>query len=716
MEENKKSKREKLLEMIEDDFEISRGSPLPLGATLKREGINFSVFSQNTASVTLVLYSPGEDEPIIEFPLNPRYNITGDIWHAFIRGINPGIEYGYRVDGPSNAEERIHRFDCAKVLIDPYSKALTGGEVWGAAPESAENISGETRAKPRRSMVAPDDFDWGLDQPLNTPLSESIIYELHVRGFTRHKSSAVDHPGTFAGLVEKIPYFKELGVTAIELLPVNEFEENDTDRKNPLTGEKLVNFWGYHPLSFFAPKASYAWNNKTGAQVNEFKTMVKAMHKAGIEVILDVVFNHTAEGDERGTTSSFRGLDNSIYYMIDPQTGEYHNFSGCGNTLNCNHPVVRDMILDSLRYWVTEMHVDGFRFDLASILGRGRDGSVLSNPPLIERIAADPVLGTTKLIAEAWDAAGLYQVGTFPAWGRWAEWNGKFRDDVRVFMKSDPGMATTLARRLTGSPDIYKGSGREPYHSINFITSHDGFTLADPVSYDRKHNKANGEEERDGADDNCSWNCGFEGIEGAPEEVNILRRRQMKNFAAILVLSRGVPMILAGDEFGKTQLGNNNAYCQDNEISWINWELAETNADLLRFFKLLITFRQDHPAIRHDSFIDREGKTEFPVLWHGVKPCEPDWEPDSRSLAMQVVEDLPEDTTKGMDIYLAVNAFWEPLKFELPKLTIGEKWFGKLDTTLESPHDIAEEGNEPLVTDQSHYMVGPRSVVVLLGK
>ena len=718
--------QEGFLEIIGEDFEISRGSPLPLGATLKRGGINFAVFSKHATSVALVLFVPGKDDPVAEFPLDPRYNRTGHTWHTFVQGLDPGIEYGYRADRQSNHEQHIHRFDLSEVLVDPYAKALSGGEVWGKITNSeGENLLGPY-VKKRRCLVVDDDFDWGFDQPLNIPLSETIIYELHVRGFARHRSSGIANSGTYAGLVEKIPYLKELGITAVELLPVNEFEETDTDRMNPLTGERLVNFWGYHSISFFAPKASYASNNKNGTQVKEFKAMVKAMHEAGIEVILDMVFNHTAEGDERGTTLSYRGLDNSTYYMIAPDSGSYCNYSGCGNTLNCNHPVVRDMILDCLRYWVTEMHVDGFRFDLASILGRGQDGSVLANPPLLERIAADPVLGNTKLIAEAWDAAGLYQVGTFPAWGRWAEWNGKYRDDVRKFVKSDPGMVSALASRMMGSPDIYQGSGRAPYHSINFVTCHDGFTLADLVSYNDKHNKANGEEGRDGANDNLSWNCGWEGPtsvrDSIPDaayslkEVNSLRRRQAKNFAAILLLSRGIPMILAGDEMGRTQLGNNNAYCQDNETSWVDWNLAHKNADLLRFFKLLIKFRKSHPALRYGSFTQQEGESGFPITWHGVKPGKPDWSWESRNLAVQISEKTPYTASGMTDIYIAANAHWEALRIELPKLAGSRRWLRVVDTVLESPEDIAEEGKEPCLDDQNVHEISPRSVVVLIGK
>ncbi len=707
--------RGNLLDIVNDEFEISRGTPLPLGATLVREGINFAVFSSNATSVWLVLFEPGANEPIAEFPFDPVFNRTGDIWHAFVRGIASNIEYGYRVDKSDNIAKHVHRFDQSKVLIDPYAKALFGGETWG---RSESDQPGSQRRW--QSLITEDRFDWEFDQPLNIPLSESVIYELHVRGFTCRENSEVQNPGTYAGLIEKIPYLKELGVTAVELLPINEFSETDTDRTNPTTGETLVNFWGYHSVGFFAPKASYASAKQPGAQVIEFKNLVKAFHKAGIEVILDVVFNHTAEGNQMGPTVSFRGLDNSIYYLIDPYSGEYHNYTGCGNTINCNHPVVRDMILECLRYWVMEMHVDGFRFDLASVLGRGRDGSVLSNPPLLERIAADPVLRNTKLIAEAWDAAGVYQVGTFPSWGRWAEWNAKFRDDIRCFIKGEPGIVSLLANRLMGSPDVYSGWGRTPHNQINFITCHDGFTLADLVSYNYKHNKANGEDSRDGCDYNCSWNCGHEGPADQPGlipaysaiEIEALRRRQIRNFASLLLLSRGVPMLLAGDEFGRTQQGNNNAYCQDNELSWIDWSLVEQNADLLRFFRLLMQFRKNHPALAH-GLTDTPESDPVSVTWHGVEPETPDWSFESRSLALQL-----SDTTdkKQRDIYVVANSYWELLEFKLPYLKGNQRWHRVIDTTLESPRDIAEPGEEPVINPRSSYKVGPRSVVVLLGK
>lgn len=703
-----------IFDIFKKVFTLGRGEPLPLGATPRRNGINFSIFSRHATAVTLTLFAPEEDDALTEIDLDPRYNRTGDIWHIFIRGLDPNVQYGYRMDRLDNEHPTIFRYDPDQVLIDPYTRALSGGANW-AQPEDPH---AEVKARRRRGIIHESDFDWGDDQPLNIPLSDLIIYELHVRGFTRHESSGVEHPGTFLGLIEKIPYLKELGINAIELMPIYEFDELENDRVNPQTGERLLNYWGYNPICFFASNAAYTAYFKPGQQIKEFKTMVKAMHEAGIEVILDVVFNHTAEGDERGHTFSFRGIDNPIYYLIDPETGAYANYSGCGNTVNCNHPVVRDMIINCLHYWVTEMHVDGFRFDLASIMGRGQDGEVLANPPLIERIAADPILANTKLIAEAWDAAGLYQVGTFPAWGRWAEWNGKFRDDIRQFVKSDPGLVTALAQRLIGSPDLYSTSGRNPYHSINFMTSHDGFTLHDLVSYNEKHNEANGEDNRDGADDDFSWNCGVEGPTDA-SSVQTLRQRQMKNFATLLLMAHGVPMILAGDEFGRTQQGNNNAYCQDNDISWVDWKLANENEELLRFFKKLIDFRHKHPALRRKSYVERHDQADIEIYFHGVKLSQPDWSFDSRSLAVhfstrnQATGNQPE---QAIDIYIIANAFWEALEFELPSLNHGVRWHRFVDTWLAPPNDITVENDLIHLDDQDLYWVGPRTVVVLVGK
>ncbi len=623
---------------------VDRGAALPLGATLIADGINFAVFSKHATHAWLSLFRPGMDTPFHEIALDPGANRTGHIWHISVSGLPRDVLYAWRMDMRPNPNPAIHRFDPAAFLLDPYAKVLAGGEEWGV--------------RSRRVCGMPQErFDWGGDQPLNTPLAESVIYELHVRAYTQHPSSGVSAPGTYLGLTAKIPYLKELGVTAVELMPVYEFEEADTDRYNPLTGERLFNLWGYHPIGFFAPNSTYGQRKEPGAAVTEFKEMVRAFHDAGIEVILDVVFNHTAEGDERGPTLSFRGLDNSVYYLLDAN-GRYLNFAGCGNTLNCNHPVVRALIGDCLRYWVMEMHVDGFRFDLASILGRGKTGEPLPDPPLLERLAYDPVLANTKLIAEAWDAAGLYQVGTFPAWGRWAEWNGRYRDDIRGFVRGDVGLAPVLAERLKGSPDLYSHSGRQAQHSINFVTCHDGFTLADLVSYNWKHNEANGEDNRDGANENFSWNCGAEGPTD-DAEILALRRRQMRNFLILLFSSGGVPMVLAGDEFGRTQGGNNNAYCQDNETGWVDWRLAEANRDLLDFVRKLIAYRRRHGLFARINWNPSPQEDQAAIQFHGVRLHQPDWSFDSRSLAMEA-------RWRGERLLLIANAYWEPLEFELP--------------------------------------------------
>ncbi|HXK08538.1 MAG TPA: glycogen debranching protein GlgX [Vicinamibacteria bacterium] len=693
--------RDRLLRIVKGKFRVRRGHPLPYGASARREGVNFSVFSRHATAVTLVLFVPGDEEPVLELPLDPRYNKTGEAWHVLVEGLDPGIEYGFRADREDNDAPQVLRFDRGKILIDPYSKAVAGLERWG------EVAAAKGRLERLRSRVVDEEFDWGHEHPLAVPLADSVIYELHVRGFTRHPSSGVRHPGTFRGLVEKIPYLRDLGVTAVELMPVTEFEEGDNPRTNLLTGEPLRNFWGYQPVSFFAPKASYAANGAPGEAVREFKAMVKAFHEAEIEVILDIVFNHTGEGDERGATFCWRGLDNPTYYILEPGSGKYLNYSGCGNTLNCNHPVVRFQILSALRYWVTEMHVDGFRFDLASILGRGRDGEVLPNPPLLEAIAADPVMADVKLIAEAWDAAGLYQVGSFPSWGRWAEWNGRFRDEVRRFVKSDPGLTKLLATRLAGSPDLYRGSERAPWHSINFLTSHDGFTLADLVSYNDKHNWANGEGNTDGHPENLSWNCGEEGP-SSNGEVLTLRARQQRNFLTLLFLSQGVPMLQAGDELGRTQGGNNNAYCQDNEVSWVDWSLLERNAPLLRFTQRLVRFRKAHPSLRRRTFLDDEPTPA--VAWHGVKLGKPDWTSESRTLGMHLLAGADEA------IYLVANAHWEPRAFELPKLSAGKSWRRFVDTSLPPGKDALEPGAEVPVAAGRTYPAGPRSVVVLVGR
>jgi glycogen operon protein len=581
-------------------------------------------------------------------------------------------------------------------VLDPYAPALSGGHRWGQPDVPHGKSSGPLT---RRGRLVIDDFDWEDDVAPAVPLGQTILYELHVRGCTQHPSSGVQHPGTFLGLCEKIPYLKSLGVTTLQLMPVLEFDELDHPRKHPATGEMLKNYWGYSPLSFFAPKASYA--AQPGQQLREFKTLVKTAHRAGLEVILDVVYNHTCEGNENGPALSFRGLDNAIYYMLDKEGRDY-NFSGCGNTLNCNHPVVRDLILDSLTYLVAELHVDGFRFDLAAILGRGANGKVLEDPPLIQHIAEHPVLAGTKLIAEAWDAAGLSQLGKFPAWGRWAELNGWFRDDARRFLRSDAGTTAAIAKRICGSLDLYGDTARHPYHSVNFITSHDGFTLHDLVSYNHKHNWANGENDRDGWQENFSFNCGHEGPTDNPH-TNALRQRQMRNFLTLLFLSQGVPLLLQGDEFGRTQQGNNNAYCQDNDISWVDWSLAEKNAGLLRFCRMMIALRQRHFAINREQFIQR-------VRWHGAQVNTPDWTGQNRALAFQL-----QGLSGQPDLYVFFNMHWEWQKFALPSHGGQWRWKRLVDTNLKEPDDIVEERDAVLLRPADHYIAAPRSAVILLG-
>ncbi len=687
------------MSLVSDSFQIRPGRPLPLGSLVQRGGVHFAIVSESATSATLVLFHPEDPEPVMEFPLDPVLNRTGNIWHAFLEGLDPGVEYGFRFDRfPNDAPHRF-RFDRRKVVIDPYALATSRNWGWGARAEK----------RPLRSVVIDGNFDWGLDKALNIPLAETIIYEVHVRGFTQHHSSGVSHPGCFAGLAEKIPYLKELGVTAVELMPVCEFDETETDRTNPSTRETLLNFWGYHPLAFFAPNAAYSACGTGRSAVVEFKQMVKAFHAEGIEVILDVVFNHTGEGDLQGPVVNFRAIDNPMYYMLEPGTGTYLDFTGCGNTLNCSHMVVREMVLDVLKHWVAEYHIDGFRFDLASALGRGPRGEVLSNPPILERIVSDPCLADVKLIAEAWDAGGLYQVGHFPAYGRWAEWNGKFRDDVRCFVKGDRGMVPQLAARLIGSPDLYQTSARQPFHSINFVTCHDGFTLSDLVTYQEKHNEANAESNRDGASDNYSWNCGVEGPTDDPD-IARLRNRQIRNLAALLMLSHGVPMLLYGDEVGRSQQGNNNAYCQDNELTWINWSRTRSQCDLFRFFKYLIAFRRRHPALRREQFENSSMGRQLHINWHGDRLSHPDFGSESRSIALHLHWVAPPSTSDH--IFIIANSYWEVLRFELPKLE-GMVWSRFLDTSYESPKEICAPGQELRTESQESYMAGPRSVVVL---
>ncbi len=682
----------------------ARGRSLPLGATALAEGVNFALLSQHATAVWLVLYPLDDDKPLAEIALDPRTHRTGHHWHLLVAGLPAAFRYGWRADGPRGPG---HRFDPNHVLLDPASTALSNGIRWGHSDEAEEFFSH------RRSLFFRKPFDWREDMPPLTPLEDSLIYELHVRGFTCHPSASTAHPGTFAGLVEKVPYLKWLGVTAVELLPIHEFDECDCPFINPDTSERLRQFWGYNSIAFAAPKAAYAAAGPQHGQVHEFREMVRAFHAAGIEVILDVVFNHTGEGNDRGRTTSFRGLDNQLYYMLDAE-GRYLNFSGCGNTVNCNHPVVRDLLLSCLRYWVADMHVDGLRFDLASVFGRDPRGQVLVAPPIVEMIAEDGVLADTKLIAEPWDAAGLYQVGGFPFGRRWSEWNGRYRDDVRRFWRGEPGLAGALATRLCGSSDLYGPAGRLPKHSINFVTCHDGFTLWDLVSHNQKHNEANGEDNRDGLGENFSWNCGIEGPTTDPGILG-LRRRQAKNLIATLLLSQGVPMLLAGDEFLRTQDGNNNAWCQDNATSWIDWALTEKNADFLRFVREMIWLRKRHPALRRRTFLRGTGPAgdQTPdIVWHGVRPNRPDFSANSRALAF-VLNGARTEREPDCDFYVACNAYDQPLRFRVPPAPSGWPWRRIVDTALASPLDIVNLEDAPVVKANAACFVAAFSLVLL---
>ena len=689
-------------------FKFRAGRPIPFGATLVPNGVNFSIFSSAATSCTLVLFEKRASKPMVEIPFPEEFRI-GNVYCMIVFDLDvENIEYGYRMGGPWDPIAG-YRFDETKILCDPYAKAIGGRDAWLQPPDWNNLYQ-------YRARLAFEDFDWEEDRHLEIPIEDLVLYEMHVRSFTRHPSSGVKHPGTFAAIREKIPYLKALGVNCLELMPIFEFDEWENNRKHPETGQLLVNYWGYSTLGFFAPKGGYAATGKFGMQVDELKTLIKDLHKHGIEVILDVVFNHTAEGDHRGPTISFRGIDNKTYYMLTPD-GYYFNFSGCGNTLNCNHPVVRNVVLDCLRYWASEYHLDGFRFDLASILGRDPMGYPLPNPPLLETLAHDPILAKCKLIAEAWDAGGLYQVGSFPAYGRWAEWNGKYRDTIRKFLKSEPGQVGELSYRIQGSPDLYYHRG--PTASINFVTCHDGFTLYDLFSYNDKHNEANGENNNDGANDNNSWNCGWEGETGDPA-INSLRRRQIKNALTLLMLSQGVPMVLMGDEAGRTQHGNNNTYCHDTEINWLDWSLSEKNADLFRYAKMVTHFRHAHPVLRnryHFQHRDYVGSGYPDISFHGTQAWNCDWSLSSRVFAFLLCgKHAKQGTAKDDFIYVAMNMYWDALNFHPPSLPEGMKWHIFSNTGMPAPEDVHNIGQEPVLAGQNNILVGPRSVIILVGR
>jgi glycogen operon protein len=692
--------------------DVRPGSPLPFGSQELSGGVNFAIFSRNASRVRLELFDHPEDvAPARAIEFDPARNRTGDIWHVWLSGIGSGQLYAYRVDGPYEPSEG-HRFNFNRLLLDPFATAISRLPLWdfasargygSLAPQKDLTLSKQDDAGAMPKCVFVNEcFDWRGDQRPRRPWSETVIYETHVRGFTIHPKSGVDHPGTYLGLVEKIPYLKSLGVTAVELMPVQEFNENSVTRSNPQTHQLLRNYWGYDPVGFFAPKASYSSSGGLGQQKLEFKQMVRAFHKAGIELILDVVFNHTAEGDELGPTLCFRGMDNANFYMLAGDKRYYKNYAGTGNTINANHPVVRDHILAALRYWMVEMHVDGFRFDLASVLGRDGAGKLLANAPLLERIAEDPILRDVKIIAEAWDATGAYQVGSFSE-RRWAEWNGRYRDDVRRFWRGDEGMLGLFASRICGSADIYTKSGKGPEGSINFITCHDGFTLNDMVSYRYKHNEANGENNHDGTDANFSENYGSEG-ETTDTGIETLRKRQIKNLLLTLLISRGVPMLLGGDEFRRTQGGNNNAYCQDNETSWIDWTCLERHQEIHRFVRDMIAFRRAHPILSKKQFY-----AEAEIRWFGPQGELPNWtDPKEKQFACLI----PEDDQRAL--YRMFNAGADAVDFGLPAAPPGARWRVAVDTSRQTPQDLSAAGEEPLCEDPTTYRLSPRSSAILL--
>ena len=676
-------------------FETNGATPLPVG-------VNFTVHTSGGTSCELLLFHRGEEEPYAVLPFPDEYRI-GDVYSMIVFGLDiEELEYAYRVDGPWDPEKGL-RFRKENVLLDPYARAVAGQRIWGEKKEGAYH-----------ARIVKDVFDWGDMPQSKREMSDLIIYEMHVRGFTKHPSSGVEQKGTFEGLREKIPYLKELGVNAVELMPIFEFDETVNCRE--VDGKKLLEYWGYNSVSFFAPNTSYTAAEEYNREGTELKTLIRELHENGIEVILDVVFNHTAEGNEKGPTFCFKGFDNKIYYMLTPD-GNYYNFSGCGNTLNCNHPMVRQMILECLQYWTINYRIDGFRFDLASILGRNADGSPMNNPPLLESLAFNPVLSNVKLIAEAWDAGGMYQVGKFPANRRWAEWNGRYRDCLRSYLKGDLWEAWTAAWCISGSGDLYGGytqDGNEQYAGynscVNFLTCHDGFTLYDLYSYNTKHNEANGWDNTDGASDNRSWNCGAEGETDDPE-VKMLRFRMIRNACAVLMCSRGTPMFLAGDEFGNTQFGNNNSYCQDNEVSWLDWSLLEKNRELFEFFKFMIHFRKKHTVIRK--------KLPDAVCGLGSLNTRNEYgelniEKEARMLAVSFAG---YDSEKGKDdiVYVAVNPYWEDTRIFLPDLQGRETWYLCVNTYGDGAgRYVYPEGEE--VRIESEFVMKPRSVAVFTTK
>ncbi len=681
--------------------DIHPGKSFPIGATTYDHGVNFCVFSRNAEYIELLLFDHVDhSKPARIIRLDPNVHRTFYYWHVFIEGLKPGQVYAYRVYS-SKSTESWNQFDPRKILTDPYARAIVSPKNYS---RQAAIDPGNNCEQAMKCVVTPkDNYDWEEDEPLKIPYSESIIYELHVKGFTQHESSGVtpEKRGTYAGLIEKISYLKQLGITAVELMPVYQFDEQDA-------GGDLTNYWGYSPVNFFSVHNGYGYEKDPLKLIQEFKDMVKAFHKAGIEVILDVVFNHTAEAGEEGPVFNLKGFGNDSYYLLK-SNGKYRDYTGCGNTLNANHSILRRMIRHSLRYWAEEMHIDGFRFDLASVLSRDESGKPLKNPPVLWEIESVPSLAHVKLIAEAWDAGGLYQVGSFIG-EKWAEWNGQYRDDVRKFVKGEKGIVKKLASRILGSPDIYPDPDREPNRSINFITCHDGFTMNDLVSFDEKHNEANLEDGRDGSSFNDSWNCG---VEGPSENTDIdsLRVKQIKNFFTILFISQGTPMLSMGDEIRRTQSGNNNAYCQDNDISWMDWNLLVPNSDLHPFVKNLISFVKEKEIFKLEKILTAKKVIGEPhLMWHGTKPNHPDWQHYSRSLAFSLTY-----PNYNEFLYVIMNSYWKGLSFELPKLKESRKWYPVVDTHKSFPEDFSNlEKSKGL--KKNLYKAAPRSVVVFWGK
>lgn len=664
------------------NFTISKGNPYPLGATAIGNEINFAVASSSAETLSLCFFSSASLDPVAEFPLVPATNKTGDVWHIAIGGVDPEMSYAYKVKSNGAA-------DSFPLLLDPYAKGTTTSHAWQGGTDTKQ----KRPYRPYGTLPPQQPFDWENDVPPAIPLNQLIIYEMHVRAYTQDPSSGVAHPGTFLGVIEKIPHLVELGVNAVELLPVHEFDEGEYARTHP-GGPPLCNFWGYSTINFFSPMNRYASSNS----LNEFKSMVKELHKNGIEVILDVVYNHTGEGEASGPVYSYKGLDKASYYMLDGE-GEYLNFSRCGNTFNANYPVAMELIIDSLRYWVAEMHVDGFRFDLASALTRRSDGHPLDSAPLIQAITEDPILSKVKLIAEPWDAAGLYQVGHFAKSSRWMEWNGKYRDCIRRFIKGVPWMSGEFATRICGSQDLYQKRG--PCNSINFVTCHDGFSLEDLVSYNKKHNLDNGEKNNDGSNDNESWNCGVEGPTTNHKILDI-RERQKKNFLVALFLSQGVPMVTMGDEYGHTKKGNNNTWCQDNPLNWFQWKQLHSNQAFARFFRLMLRFRKENPALWRSTFL-----TGRDIDWHSIEPHQPDWNSNIPFVAFTL-----KDPRHERDIYVAFNSQAHAQTIELPHPPYSKSWRWVVNTSNPSPEDIFDSHESPILQGNTYKMAAYSSIVL----